>query len=338
MKNLLIGTTEIAGIGATMNEAFRKAGINSTHLVFERHFFGYKVDKFLDLSRVKSKAARIFFLAANFINCLISYDSFVFLYGSSLLPRNIDLPVLKFFGKKIAVIFCGCDIRQRDISLKNDPELSPCRVCGKKCYLSPKKKIVSVFERYANVIFSHPEYSQLLTKKYEYFFAPLDLREWRQVAPSDGAEALKVCHAPSDRVTKGTKYIIDVAQKLKREGFRFDFILLENMRHDEVKTNLEKCDIVIDQLLTGWHGYLALEAMALGKPVISYIRDDLKKYSPELPILSCSPENIHGNLKLLLGNERLRRDLGRKGAKYVSKYHDADKVAKTIIDLLSRRK
>ena len=32
-------------------------------------------------------------------------------------------------------------------------------------------------------------------------------------------------------------------------------------------------DIVVDQLLAGWYGGFAVEAMALGKPVIAYLRE-----------------------------------------------------------------
>jgi len=107
----------------------------------------------------------------------------------------------------------------------------------------------------------------------------------------------------------------------EEEGENF----VEKLPHHKVKDYLRNSDIVIDQLLMGWHGVFALEAMASGKPVLCYIREDLKKYSPELPILSTSPENIYGNLKLLIEKPNLRQELRRKGRKYVEKYHDSKK-------------
>ncbi|MDD3072408.1 MAG: aminotransferase, partial [Candidatus Pacebacteria bacterium] len=39
------------------------------------------------------------------------------------------------------------------------------------------------------------------------------------------------------------------------------------------------------------------------------------------PILSTSPENIKDNLRLLVENPSLRKELGEAGRKYVEKYH-----------------
>ena len=46
----------------------------------------------------------------------------------------------------------------------------------------------------------------------------------------------------------------------------------------------------MDQLFAGWYGGVAVEAMALGKPVLAYIRDEDLKFVPskmasDLPIV-----------------------------------------------------
>jgi glycosyltransferase involved in cell wall biosynthesis len=89
----------------------------------------------------------------------------------------------------------------------------------------------------------------------------------------------------------------------------------------------------VDQLLAGWYGGLAVELMALGKPVISYIRESDLKFIPQemrkdLPIISAAPATIYSVLKEWL---TVRRDelpkVGQSSRAYVEKWHDPVKIA-----------
>lgn len=72
---------------------------------------------------------------------------------------------------------------------------------------------------------------------------------------------------------------------------------------------------------------LALEAMALGKPVITYIDDEFRATFPEeLPIVSAEFDNLHEIISDLIANSNKRTELGKAGRRYVERYHDADKI------------
>ena len=74
--------------------------------------------------------------------------------------------------------------------------------------------------------------------------------------------------------------------------------------------------------------------MALGKPVITYITDEMKQKLPEeLPIVSANPDNVEVVLEELIQNETRRIELGKRGGEYVRKYHDCYKNAKILIDI-----
>jgi len=106
-------------------------------------------------------------------------------------------------------------------------------------------------------------------------------------------------------------------------------VLVENTPNSKALQIYGEADIIIDQLRTGSHGIFAIEAMAMGKPVLCYIRDDLfSKYPPGLPILNTNPDNIYDNLKLLIENPELRVELGKKGREYVERVHDSKKIAR----------
>lgn len=335
IKRIFLGTNEIAGGGATLTEAFNKLGIKADFVTFKRPPFGYFVPEIIDISAM-SDFRRNWTLNFLLLKSLLKYDAFIFLFGSSLFSEdNRDLKILKKFGKKIASIFLGCDIRARELVAKENLPFSVCSLCGilgNDCDLKKKKALAERFENYADIIFAQPDYAQLLTKEFHYYFLPIDLEDYKVSFCRNDPPV--VVHAPSDFKIKGTKYILDAVNRLWKEGYKFEFFLLENMSNEKVKEYLKKSDIVIDQLLAGWHGFFALEAMAYGKPVLGYIRKDLLSNSPELPIISTDPDNIYMNLKLLLENFDLREEAGRRGRIYAEMHHDSVKIARRIIELL----
>nr|WP_242637877.1 MULTISPECIES: glycosyltransferase [Bacillaceae] len=80
--------------------------------------------------------------------------------------------------------------------------------------------------------------------------------------------------------------------------------------------------------------------MALGKPVVTYIRPDLAESSfpSDLPIVNANPDNLFEQVKKLLTNPELRRQYGIKGRRYAEKYHSHDRVADQLIKIYSNLK
>ena len=73
--------------------------------------------------------------------------------------------------------------------------------------------------------------------------------------------------------------------------------------------------------------------MALGKPVICYIREDDLKFIPpqmreDLPVINATPTNIYEVLKEWLTVRRKELPaLGNRSRAYVEKWHDPLKIA-----------
>tara|TARA_Y100001978_G_scaffold203158_1_gene227107 strand:+ start:14190 stop:15416 length:1227 start_codon:yes stop_codon:yes gene_type:complete len=87
---------------------------------------------------------------------------------------------------------------------------------------------------------------------------------------------LRILHAPNHRQIKGTNYIIKTIKKLKNQ-FKLDIELILKEKEDNatILKSIQECDLVIDQLIIGWYGLFSLEAMAYGKPVLCFLRNDL---------------------------------------------------------------
>lgn len=121
-----------------------------------------------------------------------------------------------------------------------------------------------------------------------------------------------------------------------KKKYDLNFTLIENLKNKQAKEKYKNIDILIDQLFAGWYGGVAVEVMALGKPVISYIREkDLiyvpKKMRDQLPIINTSPKTIYSTLEKILNTPRNQiLYLGKKSRTYVEKWHNPKKIAKRI--------
>ena len=155
----------------------------------------------------------------------------------------------------------------------------------------------------------------------------VDLDLWPYVGPVNEQEPL-VVHAPSRRAIKGTDHVVDAVEALRNEGLRFRFELIENMDNNAAREKYRQCDILVDQLRIGWYGVLAVEAMALGKAVVAYIRDDLLDYFEDAPPLAvANPDTIKDVLRELIRDAARRKTLGERGRRFCESEHDATRVA-----------
>ncbi|MBK6382068.1 MAG: glycosyltransferase [Chitinophagaceae bacterium] len=143
-----------------------------------------------------------------------------------------------------------------------------------------------------------------------------------------------VVHSPTCRVGKGTKYILEAIESLKKE-YDFEFRLIENMSRKEAFEIVQHCDIFIDQLLTGTYGMASCEALSMGKPVLCYIMQAVydNGLPLECPIVNTNPDNIKENLAMLLRDRSYREMLGQKGRVYAEQYLDVDIQAKDLVNI-----
>jgi glycosyltransferase involved in cell wall biosynthesis len=144
-----------------------------------------------------------------------------------------------------------------------------------------------------------------------------------------------VAHAPSDRQVKGTRHVEEAVAKLQREGHRVRLDLIEGVTRDEVLARVVQADVVVDQLLIGWYGAFAVEAMALGRPVLAYVREDEPEDNPfgaELPIVRTTAAALADDLLALAGDGKRRLELGAAGRRFVEEHHDPRRIARIVLE------
>jgi glycosyltransferase involved in cell wall biosynthesis len=294
-----------AGIPWTNVQALRRRGVDARLVVFNRYALHPEAD--LDLNRSGGLARQQATQWRAFGRLARQTDVFHFYFGLTLVPKSAQFPLLRALGKKSVMHFLGSDIRG-----KSPEELAWSRRAG------------------ARVIGS---YDAARWVPDAVVIPPgIDLGGMDPAPPSE-RERPVVLHAPSSRSRKGTEHVVAACEQLDVE-----LEIVEGLDHREAFERYRNADIVVDQLNAGWYGVFAIEAMALGKPVVTFLHDEAvvrtqEAFGVEVPIVSATKETLTDVLRPLVESPGERRRIGAASRAYVERVHDADAVAARLVDL-----
>jgi glycosyltransferase involved in cell wall biosynthesis len=297
-----------AGIPWTNVEALRRKGVDAQLVVFERYKLHPEADWSLD--RPRGLAARQLVQARAFAKLVPRTDVFHFYFGLTLLPKSVQFALLRALRKKSVLHWLGSDIRG-----KSRDELAWGRRAG--------AQIVGSYDAARWV----PEA--------EVIPPGIDLRGLDPASPSE-RERPVIVHAPSSRRRKGTEQIVAACAELPA-----DLEIVEGLDHREAFERYRAADIVVDQLNAGWYGVFAIEAMALGKPVVTFLHEEAVRrteeaFRIEVPIVSASRETLVERLRPLVASAAERRRVGAASRAYVERVHDADAIADRLLAVYAR--
>jgi glycosyltransferase involved in cell wall biosynthesis len=296
----------MGSMGWTNVQMLRRKGVDARLVLFEpRRLRPYEVDIVLNRPRSFWRGQLVQLRA--FASLLPKTDIFHFYFGLTLVPKSVQFPILKAFGKKSVFHFLGSDIRG-----KSPDELA----YGRRA----DAQIVGSYDAIRWV----PEA--------EVVPVGLDLSRYDPTPVSRNGK-VRIVHAPTKRTVKGTEAVVAACEQLPVE-----LDLIENVRHNEAIERYRQADIVVDQLKVGWYGVFAIEGMALGKPVVTFLHEEAverteRAFGVDVPIVSATEETLVGRLRPLVESAEERRRLGEAGRAYVEQVHDAEKVADRLIEI-----
>jgi len=330
---VLHSPTNIGGMAYELAKAQRKLGLEATSYSMTNSIFKFKADIELDIANdpsAKTKAIK------NLIFFPFEYDVFHFYYSETLSGgKLLDVPILKKLGKKIFFYFCGCDIRDSKKVIAKY-EFSGCQNCWPMSCSPNQNRLLEYTSKYADGVFvSTPDLLEFAPKGAIWLPQPIDMEYFDDILDNNKINNNKIftiAHAPTNRSIKGSDYIIKAVEELKDEGLDLDLLLIENMPYEEALKEYLKADLVVDQLMIGWYGQVSVEMMALKKPVVCYIRDDLMKLVDELPIVSATIDTIKDTIRELYTYQDRLESLSERGRQYVEEVHDSMKVAKIAME------
>lgn len=324
------GTIEIANQMNIITKGLKTIGVDAKSINYYPTYLRYKsnyivdINSFKDINEADTKTKE---LAAKIIS---NNDIFHFHFGTSLNLDYSDLEILKELDKKVVMQHWGSDVRIYSEAVKYSPNVKVKQSNEEKI----KRQLDFLSRNISSCIVSDYElynYVKDYYKNVNVIPPCIDLKEF-QLKDSKN-EKLTIVHAPTNREIKGTDYIIKAVEDLKL-SYDFEFILIENMSHQQATETYRKADVVIDQLLIGSYGLVSIENMALGKPVICYINEKMRTYYPkDLPIISADVKNIKNKIEYLIKNQDYLKQLGLKGRKYVEQYHDINILKYKILEI-----
>lgn len=359
----------IAGAAPALARAQRALGARSVSVAYDGGRYGYECDEMLwqpgDGPLIRElKRWRLFRRALRDFDVVhFNFGTSVLTWGGPFLQRSrsaafvrlalavapyaelLDLPWLKRAGKVIAVTYQGDDARRGEvagrfpISLPREVEPGYYSAASDR----RKRERIAKFARYADIIYAYnPDLLHGLPAGARFQPYPnLDLERWHP-AEAPTRERPLVVHAPTHRRVKGTPYLLEAVERLRQRGIAFDFRLVEHLPHREALELYRSADLVVDQLVAGWYGGFAVEVMALGKPVIAYIRDEDLGFIPEgmradLPLIQATPATIEDVLADWLQRPRAAlREQGARGRRFVERWHDPLAIARGTLDDYAR--
>ena len=341
--------TDTGGNAWGLSRAERELGLDSDVMVRRSSWMQFPNDIDLRLDRGSMLTAAVK-MGRFFLHAIRHYDVFHFNWGMSLLDHRawgvhvVDLPLLKRLGKRVVVTFQGCDARMK-VRSREQFKTSACAEC-QVAWCTPRTD--EIRRRRIRRIAAHADKMFVVNPDLLHFvpgaeflpYASVNPREWKPSGEPSSivrppGQPVRVLHMPTNRSIKGTRYVEEACARLREKGYSVELQLVERVPHSQARELIEQADLVVDQLLVGWYGALSVEAMALGKPVLCFLReDDLKRFvsfHDRIPIIRTTKETVEDDLADLLKRSAEWPAIGSAGRRFVEEWHDPLRIARHTI-------
>lgn len=283
-----------------------------------------------------------------FLQSVIRTDVYIFAWGMSFIPLNVDLLILKLLRKKtICIIGHGSEARPPYLG-NTGPELPDESISFSKLEQIKKqtkrvKRNVSRIERWAGVVVALPTTAHFLKKPFVNFYT-LGIPSNPNVYPAQlhsfrNRDAISIVHAPSKPEVKGTILIREAIETIQREFANVSYQEVTGVSNSEVLQIFRNSDLIIDQTWSDIPmAMIGIEAASMGIPSITF-GNALEIWLPfvkkfDFPIDGySSPSDLICSIRRLLKSENLRRELAVKQQEFVLKHWNRNLVAENYMAL-----
>lgn len=331
-------------------KAEKLLGVRSTSLAYYTYYssncFDYDFSKWFN----SSIFFRAFLPYIIFVWAFIKYDRYHYFFDRGLLPNistfmfnPIELALYKLFNKQLFLYTYGADVRVREITTRLGVFncCSECNTVGTSCIccaIRSKKNTLSISNNCTAFFAMGDMIEYTPGSRNDLFFWPVDIHNdaGSKYLPSypkvENRRPVRVVHAPNHRQFKGTHFLVEAIENLQNDNLAIELQLVEKIPNYQALEIYRTADIIFDQCIIGFHGYFALEAMAIGKPVVCYIRkpQEYLLHSDECPIVNCRADQVEDVLRSLCQDRYHLNELGRAGRKYVEKYFTLEAFAQRL--------
>jgi len=368
---VFVGLTEVAGYFGSLEAALRAIGIRADFVDESHHAFAYRRPTLLGIlaelirttmrrsneatNRVAGggwlalamplRAGKALARCWLFASAVSRYDAFIFGGGDSLLPRNADLPILRWLGKRIVWVFTGSDHRPSYLDGTAVRRHGTGDTAGLIAEARRARDRVGRAEKYAHWVVALPASAQFHSRPFIDILRigiPVEFKMPAGDWPSPfRREGVRILHAPSDQVPKGTTAIRRCIEELRAKGYAIDYLELTGQPHAEVILAVSHCDLVIDEVFSDSPmAVLATEAASLGKPTVltGYAAAAYREWLPDAatpPTVFEHPSRLAAAVESLLADADLREELGKRARDFVRDHWSRTAIAERFARLIT---
>jgi hypothetical protein len=271
-----------------------------------------------------------------------------------------ELWIAKLFGIKLIFIPTGCydsDLKQ---TFQTFDDGNVCNNCGffDKCDDNVNARAFSRIRKYFDfAIGGDIKLSKEMIEK-PIKYKALDLNLWHpdidiptehRLPPTQNLRILHSAYLDkSDRTwkgrnIKGSPYVVAAIEQLQAEGYPVEYLYISNKPSNEMRFYQAQADIVVEQLIYGWWGSTGVETMALGKPVVCYIRPSWKELFlslnteyEDIPIVDADTLTIYESLKKLVVDANYRKEKGKESRLFAERHFSPVENVKALIHILEK--
>jgi hypothetical protein len=326
--------------------------INNVYHKRALNFMGYSSETFVN---------QLYFITSQFdVICTLPHISSLYLGARALFRykclyiyfnggpfawtplRTLEPYLYKAAGIKVLVMPYGGDIQDmalcRNLLFKN-------AICRDYPGITRKRKTVAYrvdrWSRHADHIISGCDWVDYMWRWDTLCLAHFSV-DTDELTPPEGAyeslntRTITILHAPNHTAIKGTQFFIKAVEDLKAEGYSVELKLVQKMPNHELRKLIRAADIIADQLVIGCYAMFAIEGMAAGKPVLCYLREDLRELYEfaglidpgEIPLVNCDHQTVKESIRHLLDNLELIPKIGQASRSYVVKHHSIQAIGR----------
>jgi len=264
------------------------------------------------------------------------YD-IVHIHFNVMLTRYMwELPFLKLMNILVVFHYRGGDIRQKELNQSKNPEVNCCLECDypmSYCKGFERNHRIKMAKKYGDIFFvTTPDLKDFHPAAIHLPFL-LPLMEPDVVRPAGKPEGVfRIVHATNHEGIDGTRYIIDACDRLKKEGYPVELVIVKRKPFDEAYSLYKSADLCIGKLFMGYYAKFQIESLYLGIPTMCFIKEDFLNDLEDCPIIVSKPSEVYEKIKGLMNNPEGLDAIKARCRSFVENRHSN----KEIIDLLLR--
>lgn len=290
----IVGVEETASM---LHNISKSVNIPSVRL-YTAPYYNFKYDFDWSKNTLKDKVTRIFFGPILLAYLIRKKEGFIYIGSEGFLISGIDARKFEFNyikekQRKIICMFMGSEIRSYKLlgnySLTNSIDVIPTYQKFVNLGIDSterelfREQLGKVADQYADAI-SNARVDQMAyikreTSPFLYFYPEenfnLHIEKWHSV------KRLKVFHAPSSPIIKGTQLVRAAVKKLQEEGYNFDYIEMSGVPHVKILNELSTAHIVLNQFYSFIPGVFGIESMATGCVLLTSATSAIEETLPK---------------------------------------------------------